>query len=154
MTTFVHCRGCGVQIHETAPTCPKCGAQQFVAAPAPAPAPLVVPVAAPSAHNPAPAATTPAVAPGRYADVPWYRRRWVVLLIALVFSPAAGLIAWTGNVYYLSRGTVKTFSKSPLIVLTVLAVLPLVFLAIDEEQLWMLASCGLVGGVIGLSLRK
>lgn len=26
MTNFVHCRGCGHQIHETAPTCPKCGA--------------------------------------------------------------------------------------------------------------------------------
>ncbi len=30
MTQFVHCRGCGVQIHETAPTCPKCGAPQMV----------------------------------------------------------------------------------------------------------------------------
>jgi hypothetical protein len=30
MTTFVHCRGCGAQIHETAPTCPKCGAPQMV----------------------------------------------------------------------------------------------------------------------------
>lgn len=152
MTTFVHCRGCGTQIHETAPTCPKCGAPQFIAAPAPAPS--ASPTATPAVHSLAPAATTPAVAPGRYADVPWYRRRWVVLLIALVFSPAAVLIAWTGNVHYLSRGTVKTFSKRPLIVLTVLAVLPFVFLAIDEEQLWMLSSFGLLGGVIGLSLKK
>ena len=30
MTTFVHCRGCGVQIHETAPMCPKCGAPNAV----------------------------------------------------------------------------------------------------------------------------
>lgn len=29
--TMVHCRGCGKQIHETAPTCPHCGAQQGVA---------------------------------------------------------------------------------------------------------------------------
>lgn len=150
MTTFVHCRGCGTQIHETAPTCPKCGAPQFVTAP-PSPA---ASIAASMAHSPAPAANTPAVAPGRYAEVPWYRRRWVVLLIALVFSPVAVLIAWTGNVHYLSRGTVKTFSKRPLIVLTVLAVLPFVFLAIDEEQLWMLSSFGLLGGVIGLSLKK
>lgn len=150
MTTFVHCRGCGTQIHETAPTCPKCGAPQFVTAP-PSPA---APIAASMAHSLAPAANTPAVAPGRYAEVPWYRRRWVVLLIALVFSPVAVLIAWTGNVHYLSRGTVKTFSKRPLIVLTVLAVLPFVFLAIDEEQLWMLSSFGLLGGVIGLSLKK
>lgn len=33
MTTFVHCRGCGQQIHETAPTCPKCGAPQYPGAP-------------------------------------------------------------------------------------------------------------------------
>ena len=25
---MVHCRGCGQQIHETAPTCPSCGAPQ------------------------------------------------------------------------------------------------------------------------------
>jgi hypothetical protein len=33
MTSFVHCRGCGVQIHETAPTCPKCGAPQLIVTP-------------------------------------------------------------------------------------------------------------------------
>ena len=27
---MVFCRGCGKEIHETAPTCPKCGALQFV----------------------------------------------------------------------------------------------------------------------------
>lgn len=152
MTTFVHCRGCGTQIHETAPTCPKCGAPQFVAAPAPSPP--AAPMAAPIAHSSAPAATTPAVAPGRYADVPWYRRRWVLLLIALVLPPVAALIAWTGDVHYLSRGTVKTFPKSLRIVLTVLAGLILLFLAIDEERLQALASLCLLGSVIGWSLKK
>ena len=152
MTTFVHCRGCGTQIHETAPTCPKCGAPQFVATPSPPPP--AAPIAASMAHSPAPAVTAPAAAPGRYADVPWYRRRWVLLLIALVFPPAAALIAWTGDVHYLSRGTVKTFPKSLRIVLTVLAVLILLFLAIDEEQLWTLASFCLLGSVIGWSLKK
>jgi predicted amidophosphoribosyltransferase len=32
MTNFVHCRDCGHQIKETAPTCPKCGAPQATAA--------------------------------------------------------------------------------------------------------------------------
>ena len=27
--SMVHCRGCGQQIHETAPTCPHCGAPQI-----------------------------------------------------------------------------------------------------------------------------
>ena len=152
MTTFVHCRGCGTQIHETAHTCPKCGAPQFVAAPAPAPS--ASPTAAPAVHNPASVATTSVVVPRRYADVSWYRRRWVLLLIALVFPPAAALVAWTGEVHYLSRGTVKTFPKSLRIVLTVLAVLILLFLAIDEEQLWTLASFCLLGSVIGWSLKK
>jgi len=31
MTTMVFCRGCGGQIHESAPMCPKCGALQGIA---------------------------------------------------------------------------------------------------------------------------
>jgi hypothetical protein len=46
MTNFVHCRGCGVQIHETAVSCPKCGAPQAMAAPV---APLSAPLATPTA---------------------------------------------------------------------------------------------------------
>ena len=29
MSEMVYCRGCGKQIHKTAPTCPSCGAMQF-----------------------------------------------------------------------------------------------------------------------------
>lgn len=40
---LVFCRGCAKQIHETAPTCPQCGAPQHLsAAPAVEPEPLVV----------------------------------------------------------------------------------------------------------------
>lgn len=35
MNNFVHCVGCGHQLHVTAPTCPKCGAPQRVAATSP-----------------------------------------------------------------------------------------------------------------------
>ena len=31
---MVYCRGCGKEIHSTAPTCPHCGAQQIARAPA------------------------------------------------------------------------------------------------------------------------
>lgn len=31
MANMVFCRGCGKQIHESAPTCPQCGAVQVVA---------------------------------------------------------------------------------------------------------------------------
>jgi hypothetical protein len=37
MTTMVFCRGCGKQIHETAPMCPGCGAPQRPAQARPAP---------------------------------------------------------------------------------------------------------------------
>ena len=33
MAAFVFCRGCGKQIHETAPTCPHCGAPQIAPPP-------------------------------------------------------------------------------------------------------------------------
>lgn len=28
MSVMIYCHGCGTQIHESAPACPKCGAQQ------------------------------------------------------------------------------------------------------------------------------
>ena len=84
--TLMYCRGCGQQIDDAAPSCPHCGAPQI------------------------PATTLTAgtgLAPQRisnYAQVPWYRRRWFVLLL----SPVAGLLAATGELYYQSSdGTVK-----------------------------------------------
>jgi hypothetical protein len=159
MSTFVHCRGCGTQIHETAPTCPKCGGPQFVTAPVPPASPASIPsavqAAAPSvSSSPPPVATASAMVPGLYADVPWYRRRWVLLLITWFMSPAAAVIAWTGDVHYLSRGTVKTFPKSLRIVLTVLSLVVVVCMASEEEAAQGLAVLVLIGTVLVLSLKK
>lgn len=94
MTTFVHCRGCGAQIHETAPTCPKCGAPQVVAA-------------ATGATVVAPLAGTPS----EYSRAQWFRRRWFLITSLMTIAPIAGLIALTGPMYYDAKGVVKTFPK-------------------------------------------
>ena len=97
MTAFVHCRGCGIQIHETALSCPKCGAPQV----------LAVPLAGAGV---APAMTaTPATA---YAQVPWYRRRWFLIASLLTIAPIAAVVALTGPMRYEAKGEVKTFAPN------------------------------------------
>jgi hypothetical protein len=96
MSSFVHCRGCGVQIHETAPTCPKCGAPQNL-------------VAAPGATA---AGTSTAAARSAYSQVPWFRRRWFLIVSLLTIAPIAGAVALTGGMYYDARGGVKMFQKN------------------------------------------
>lgn len=137
MTNFVHCRGCGHQIHETAATCPKCGAPQAIATQAP----------------PATRAS-PGLPPGPYGSIPWFRQRWALVCIFLVFPPAAVVIAWSGEIYYLVGTTVKTFPKSVKVVMTIMTALLLIALASDEEALQGFAGLALIGGAIGLSLRK
>lgn len=99
MSEFVPCCGCGAQLHVTAQTCPKCGAPQKAAG---------VPASAQSTAN-AKSVASAAKAPSSYSDVPWFRRRWLVLIAALTVSPLAGLIAATGDLFYAAKdGAVKT----------------------------------------------
>lgn len=84
MTNFVNCPHCQQQIHETAPACPKCGA---------------------------PNQTTSANSLTSYDQVPWYRRRWAVILSAFIFMPIALVIAFSGDVYFLKDGKVQVFPK-------------------------------------------
>ena len=108
MTNFVHCRGCGEKIHETAPTCPKCGAPQ-----------LVAPAATVQAAS---AVTGAAPAPSAYGQVPWFRRRWFIILCLLTITPIAGMLALTGDLFYNAKGVVKPFPKNfklPILLLSV-----------------------------------
>lgn len=90
MSEFVLCIGCGATIHKTAPTCPKCGAPQIVAERA---------QSAPSGI----AAST----------VPWFRKRWFVLLCLVTITPIASLLAMTGNIHYTGRdGSATVFPKT------------------------------------------
>lgn len=99
MSEFVPCCGCGAQLHVTAQTCPKCGAPQKAAG---------VPVPAQRTES-AKSVASPANAPSSYSQVPWFRRRWFVLLAALTVSPVAGLVAATGDLFYAAKDdAVKT----------------------------------------------
>ena len=107
MTTFVHCRGCGEKIHESAPTCPKCGAPQALAA----------------AVSPRPGAAGPSggTPMSSYSAVPWYRRRWFIILCVLMFAPIAGLLALTGPLYYSHKSETRVFPKNVKIVLCIVS---------------------------------
>jgi hypothetical protein len=115
MTTFVFCRGCAHQIHETAQACPKCGTPQ------------------PSAVVPPPQPPTPTVGSVQktdvptsytsYDQVPWFRKRWFAIICLLIFMPVFLAIAYTGDVYYEKKGQLKTFPKSTRIIFTVIFVL-------------------------------
>jgi hypothetical protein len=84
MSNFVDCPHCQQQLHETAPTCPKCGA-------------------------PNKAATAGAYT--SYDQVPWYRKRWLVILSAVIFMPITLLIAFTGEIYFEKDGQLQTVPK-------------------------------------------
>ena len=108
MTTFVHCRGCGEKIHESAPTCPKCGAPQGLATAA-------SPLSLPQAQSGDASASA-------YSAVPWFRRRWFIILCLLTVSPIAGVLALTGPLYFLSKSQVRVFPKSIKTVLCIASV--------------------------------
>lgn len=121
MTTFVHCRGCGHKIHETATTCPQCGAPQQIV-------------------NQQTSTAQSATTENRISsieDAPWFRRRWFFIVCALIFIPAALLIAFTGDVYYLHKGELKTLAKKDrniILVLFICAVSINVFRAVVDTS--------------------
>ncbi|QNB06075.1 hypothetical protein G5S34_04315 [Herbaspirillum frisingense] len=84
MSNFVNCPHCQQQLHETAPACPKCGAPNNTAAA--------------GAYN-------------SYDQVPWYRKRWIVILSAVIFMPITLLIAFTGDIYFEKDGQLQTVPK-------------------------------------------
>jgi uncharacterized membrane protein YvbJ len=104
MTSFVSCRGCAHQIHETAVSCPKCGTP-------------ATPVA-----QPASAIVKPTIE--NYTQVPWFRKRWFAILCVLAFMPAFLIIAFTGDIYHEKNGELKTLPKrSRMTVLVIFLVL-------------------------------
>lgn len=82
MTSFLNCPHCQHQVHESAPACPNCGAPNQT------------------------------MTYTSYDQVPWYRRRWALVLAALVFMPIALVIVFTGDVYLFKDGKVQAFPKN------------------------------------------
>ena len=100
---MMFCRGCGKEIHESAPTCPQCGAPQG------------------TATATAPAKGKPSYS--SYAQVPWYRKNWCAILCALIFTPGLLIILLSGDVYYEDKGQLKTYSKAAKVCLIIWSVL-------------------------------
>tara|TARA_B100001105_G_C22387650_1_gene442777 strand:- start:321 stop:467 length:147 start_codon:yes stop_codon:yes gene_type:complete len=42
-----------------------------------------------------------------YAQIPWFRRRWFVVLSLLLLTPVAAVLAFTGGIFYAAGGQVK-----------------------------------------------
>lgn len=91
--SMIFCRGCGKEIHESAPTCPHCGAPQTI----------------PSNQG--------KVSFSSYDQVPWYRKQWFAFVCFLIFTPGLLLILLSGDVYYESKGQLKTYSTTAKVVL-------------------------------------
>ena len=98
---MVFCRGCGNELHESAATCPHCGAPQSV--------PLNKSKASFSS----------------YKQVPWYRKNWFAFVCFFLFAPGLLIVLFTGDVYYESKGELKTYSKAAKISIVVWSILVL-----------------------------
>ena len=86
---MVFCHGCGKEIHETAVTCPSCGASRSTPA-------------APEKGK---------VVYTSYDQVPWYRKTFFLALCFIFFPPALLFPLLIGNIYYAWDGQLKTHSK-------------------------------------------
>jgi hypothetical protein len=100
-------------------------------------------------------ATTPrSAAPGAYGQIPWFRQRWALVCIFLLFAPVAAIIAWSGEIYYVAGQTLKTFPKVVKVLITCMAAVILIAAVSEEEAIQGFVGMVLIGMAIGLSLRK
>jgi hypothetical protein len=109
---MVFCRGCGKEIHETAPTCPHCGAQQNL----------------PTTQN-----GKNDVVFTSYSQVPWYRKNLFTVLCIFFFPPGLLLPLLTGDVYYVRKGQLKTYSTASKIFIISWSIL-IIFIIADSPK--------------------
>jgi len=53
-----------------------------------------------------------------WAEIPYFRKPWFMVLLLLVFMPGYLLLIWTGDTYYRKQGTVYRMSQQRKIVTT------------------------------------
>ena len=46
-----------------------------------------------------------------YENVPFYRKSWFIVLAAITIAPATLYSLFTGDIYYLKKGEMVTYSK-------------------------------------------
>ena len=95
--SMVFCRGCGKEIHESAPTCPHCGAPQGNSA------------------------NQKRLSFLSYDQVPWYRKNWFAIVSFFIFPPILWVVLLTGDVYYVRSRELRTYSIWAKIILGFLA---------------------------------
>jgi len=61
-----------------------------------------------------------------YSQVPWYRKNWFAILCACILMPVLFFILITGNVYYESKGQLKTYGKVVKVILIIWSALSIV----------------------------
>lgn len=94
--SMVFCRGCGKEIHETAETCPSCGAPQHI-----------------KKKNKY----------SSYDEVPFYRKNWYAIITFLFMWPLCLLSLITGPIYYEKDEELKTYSVAAKVVLIIILLL-------------------------------
>ena len=130
MSNFTPCVGCGAPLHVSATICPKCGEQQPPTHNNSASRPQIA--ARPNATPP----TASAVPNQSYSDIPFYRRRWFLLLTVLFFVPLAGLIAATGPLYYLKKQVVHKFPNSARVFWVILSIVAILLVGIRAASMF------------------
>lgn len=133
MSEFVQCIGCGATIHKTATACPKCGAPQIAIGDA-----RSVPI-------------------GGVAEstVPWFRKRWFVLLSLVTITPIASLLAMTGNIHYTGKNGKASLFPKPIKNGLMIATLPWLMVTFGGESPSVaLAAVGLLVFAVLLAFKK
>lgn len=62
-----------------------------------------------------------------YNQIPWYRRRWALLITMLLFLPLTILIALTGDIYAKKDGNVYRFKDSASLQLVFMCIVFIIF---------------------------
>jgi hypothetical protein len=164
MADFNACTGCGAMIHNSAPACPKCGAPQTAAVASVRGAPTssqtqsqAQPMSRPvSAAKPPVAKTNVAgeVLGTDYSVVPWFRRRWLVLICLISITPIASILAMTGDVFYQTKGNVKVFPKNIKTGLMIATLPWLMYVLNSNNSTGMLAGLALFVVAVILAFKK
>ena len=54
-----------------------------------------------------------------WAEIPYFRKPWFLVVLLLVFIPGYLLVIWTGGTYYRKQGAVYRMSRQTKITMTV-----------------------------------
>ena len=102
---MAQCEFCSSPVDPATNTCTSCSAAQSTA-----PAAAVAPAAAPAAaSSPAAGGTQEYTS---YDQVPWFRKNWFAILTALLFPLATLGVVATGDVFYVSKGELRKYTKA------------------------------------------